>query len=103
MIFRMQQLIKIIQKLFNLELYEDLCLFVELNLPTEPSKMFMDCGNIYWIWTNIYIYIIKDELDDDQRGYILYCLAHSYAQLNHFPQAIRVKYIKQWLILIKFT
>ncbi|KAF7636369.1 hypothetical protein Mgra_00004151 [Meloidogyne graminicola] len=73
MIFLMSELFKTIEKLHNLELYEDLSLLSELHLPNEPSKIF----------TN------DNELDDDQRGFFLCCLANACAELDNTSRALR--------------
>nr|CAD2192920.1 unnamed protein product [Meloidogyne enterolobii] len=73
MIFRMSELFKTVEKLHNLELYEDLSLLAEIHLPNEPSKIFAD----------------DNELDDDQKGFFLCCLANACAELNNTSQALR--------------
>uniref|UniRef100_A0A1I8B8E9 TPR_REGION domain-containing protein n=1 Tax=Meloidogyne hapla TaxID=6305 RepID=A0A1I8B8E9_MELHA len=69
----MSELFKNVEKLHNLELYEDLSLLTELHLPNEPSKIF----------TN------DNELDDDQKGFFLCCLANACAEMNNTSQALR--------------
>ncbi|CAK5085130.1 unnamed protein product [Meloidogyne enterolobii] len=73
MIFRMSELFKTVEKLHNLELYEDLSLLAEIHLPNEPSKIFAN----------------DNELDDDQKGFFLCCLANACAELNNTSQALR--------------
>lgn len=66
-----------VRHLYELELYEDLLLFVELNLPSEPAKIFnrIDEG---------------EELDDDQRGFLFCCMADANFQANQITRAIKV-------------
>uniref|UniRef100_A0A914M191 Uncharacterized protein n=1 Tax=Meloidogyne incognita TaxID=6306 RepID=A0A914M191_MELIC len=69
----MSELFKTVEKLHNLELYEDLSLLAEIHLPNEPSKIFAN----------------DNELDDDQKGFFLCCLANACAELNNTSQALR--------------
>lgn len=71
---QVRDLFQAVERLHQLELFEDLCLYVELHLPNEPAKMFMNSA---------------DDLKEDQRGYIFCCLADAYANLGYFTKAIQ--------------
>jgi len=55
MIFRMSELFKTVEKLHNLELYEDLSLLAEIHLPNEPSKIFANGLKLFNLKYSIFV------------------------------------------------